>query len=180
MKTNKVIITVLSVITLLFLTSCTSTPKKTINTDSGHPEILINTTDIDNIKSLLISDNLKHGYVVSKDTFYLLELRRNFTANENANAAQINVLADGLSSLLVGGMGLGYQSLPSDYNSNYYTDQKNYRTVAITFLKSKKSTRVVVMLSKNGVLFKNEVASHLWQGYLNELKDKIEMNIEKF
>jgi len=175
MKTNKVIITALSVITLLFLTGCMSSPKKMTNTESGHPEVVIKTTDIDNIKSLLISDNLKHGYVVSKDMPTLLELHRNFNAEENANIAQANVLADGLSSLLVGGMGLGYQSLPSTYNSNYYTDQKNYRTAAITFIKLKKSTRVVAILSMNGVLIKSANAFNLWQDYLNDLKNRIEM-----
>lgn len=32
---------------------------------------------------------------------HLLELRRGFTDDENANQAQMNALADGLSSLLV-------------------------------------------------------------------------------
>lgn len=164
----------------LLLISCGSIPEKSKQTKSGHPEVLIKTTDIDNLKSLLISDNLKHGYSVVKDTPYSLELHRNFTAEENANMAQLNVLADGLSSMLVGGMGYGYQPLPSANNPNYYTDKKNGRTATITFVKSEKSTRVVVINSMNSETITSANVFNLWQEYLDNLKNRIEIKIEDF
>ena len=176
MKTNKVIITALSVITLLFLTGCMSSPKKMTNTKTGRPEVIISSIDVDNIKSQIISDNLQHGYIVMKDTPHLLELRRSFTDEENANQAQMNVLADGLASLLVGGMGYGYSSLPS---TNYYSDKQNYRTVSITLLKSKKSTRVVATNFKNTVELRQASVFNSWQRYLFKLKDTIENNNAK-
>jgi len=165
---------------VLFLTGCASLPEKSKITQSGHPEVVINTIDIDSLKSLLIGDNLKHGYSVAKDTPYSIELHRNFTADENTNMAQMNVLADGLSSMLVGGVGLGYQPLPSANNSNYYTDKKNGRTAAITFVKSEKSTRVVVINSMNAEVMNHANVFNLWQTYLDNLKNRIELKIEDF
>lgn len=163
-----------------FLTGCGTIPEKSKQTQSGHPEVVIKTTDIDNLKSLLVSDNLKHGYSVVKDTPHSLELHRNFTAEENANMAQLNVLADGLSSILVGGMGYGYQPLPSANNPNYYTDKKNGRTAAITFVKLEKSTRVVVINSMNNEILTATNVFNLWQEYLDNLKNRIEIKIEDF
>jgi hypothetical protein len=149
-----VILAILSV----FLFSCASAPERIADTITGKPEVVINSTDLNRIKTQIIGDRLIDGYTVVKDTPYLLELQRQTKDNEDMVAY--------------------FMSVGNAYSTNY-------RTISVNFLKSKDSVRVVVATFLKAHMLYGQVNSaeitsnevfNTWQKYLNDLKIKIEKN----
>jgi len=146
---------IFSLVITLFLASCASMPDKIQNTPTGKPEVIINYSNVDDIKASLIADYLIDGYTVTKDTPYLLELQRNTKGNEDFAA---------------------YFAVGNAYSSNY-------RLVSINLIKSDGKVRVVVTNSfkahmpfgqVNTAEITNNKVFNFWQTYLNGLKKKFE------
>lgn len=143
------------IVGVLFLSNCSTTPKLT-ETKSGNPEVAINTTDIDLVKSAILAKMLDKGYVLEKDTKYLLEMNRLLTDFKETLAA----------GMLVG---------------NAYSN--NYRVVTYMFVVSEKEIRVVVSNSVRAILpgglinsqtLDNTNIYNLYQNLLNDVKKEIE------
>lgn len=74
---------------LLFLlaSGCATPPPKIEVTRSGKPEVTIATSNLSEIKSLIINDLVDVGYSVESDTEYSLTLSRQLKGTENFGAA---------------------------------------------------------------------------------------------
>lgn len=146
---------------VIFLPSCATPVAKITNTDSGKPEVIIETNNIDSIKSLIISEMVNFGYQIEKDTPYLLEMARATDSRENMTAA----LSIGNSS------------------------STNNRLATYTFVKLNNGIRVIAaaslraqlpggkvnfsQLSNNGSIY------NIYQKQLFVIKEKIERKTEE-
>jgi len=159
MKKISIITTILLFSTVL-LSGCVTAPKKITHTESGKPEVIINTDSVDNIKTALISKMLKSNYQLIRDTQYIMEFKRPANFNENLNA-----------SLSIG---------------NAYSS--NYRVTIFTFIKTKVGIRVISSASLQAQLPGGQVNSmplnsgnvyNIYQRMLFDLKSKLENGKEE-
>jgi hypothetical protein len=84
---------IIVIIVMVVLFGCSGPQKKIVETKSGNPEIIINTRNIDVVKSLLILNMGKEewGYLLLDDSKDSLTFIRQVRAGEEADKAQLMV-----------------------------------------------------------------------------------------
>jgi hypothetical protein len=78
---------IISVILCISVTGCAHQAARMTATSSGHPEIEISKTSIDEIKSAIITRKVRQGFQVEKDTPYMLELTQPAQGGDDIAAA---------------------------------------------------------------------------------------------
>lgn len=74
------------------LSSCVSpSPYRASKTESGKPEVLIASTDVDAIKTLLLHQMIDFGYEIDRDSPFVIKLKRNTGWSDSAR----NIVAAG-------------------------------------------------------------------------------------
>lgn len=87
MKLRLPVICAAGLFAVTLFSGCVTQQPKMTQTASGKPEVVIATTDVDAIKSAVISSLVNHGYTVEKDTPYELEMTRPTNSTENLAAS---------------------------------------------------------------------------------------------
>jgi hypothetical protein len=148
---------ILGILIVVFgLSGCGTPVTKSVMTASGKPEVVITTTEVGQIKAMIIGDLVNHGYSVEQDTEYSLTLARPTKGMEDV-AASI-------------GTGNAYST--------------NRRVANYTFIKQGDSVRVIGSSSLRAQMPGGQVRSNslddnanifnTFQQQLQEIKTKIE------
>lgn len=76
---------VIAILTTLFLAAC-NTPERIAYTPSGRPEIMINSTDFDLVKSTIINEMQMQDFLLSDDSKYRLVFTKQMKGGDAALA----------------------------------------------------------------------------------------------
>lgn len=140
----------------LLLIGCAAPVPKLTQTQSGKPEVVINATNTDQIKTEIINKMMNEKYELVRDTPYLLEFHRPANSTEDFAAA-----------LSIG---------------NSYS--RNFRVAVFTIIKDNDNTKVVVSLSLQAQMPMGQINTmplndsgnvyNIYQNMLFDIKKKVE------
>jgi hypothetical protein len=147
---------VLGVLLAIFLGGCATAVPKITQTSSGKPEVVINTTNTDQIKAEIINKMMNEQYQLVKDTSYLLEFNRPANSNENLAAAL---------------------SIGNSYSNNS-------RVATFTIINNNETTKIIVSLSLQAQMPMGQINTmplnnngnvyNIYQNMLFDIKNRVE------
>jgi hypothetical protein len=137
----------LTLLTVLFL-ACGKPEQRITKTPSGKPEAVIDTNDTSKIKSTILAAVSNYGYMIDKDTQFLLEIYRPLRPREDLIMAITSSTLDGTRQMFI-----SYTFIPG---------KSSTRVIATTILRARLGGGTLKSINVDNTRLYNEVQRHLF------------------